>query len=191
MVSWCMATKSRAAVLVLLMFQAVPTAAQAEEVDAPDPLRVGLSGVVMAGDDHNPGGPGMSLGGSPTVDLQVGRHFFLGLGPQASVKFQTSEANSSRVVVLDLLFRLGWVLPVGERVQLYWYLAPGYSALFRRTETHWMPSVGAYFGGALHLANRMFATLQVGYQHGWILDLGDSVRFHQRPGMAIGLLMQI
>jgi hypothetical protein len=147
--------------------------------------------MVMAGDMSSPGGPGMSLGGSPTFDLQVSRRFFLGLGPQASVKLQTSASNSTTMVVLDLLFRLGWTSPIRERVHLYWYLAPGYSALFGQTRTLRVPSVGAYIGGALQLADRVFATLQLGYQYGWILDLGDSVRFHRRPGVAVGLLMQI
>jgi hypothetical protein len=186
-----MAIRSWTAVWVPLICLVIPAAAQAEEAEGSGRLRVGLSAVVMGGDFANPEGPGMSLGGSPTFDFQVGRHFFLGFGPQASVKLRTSARNSSTMIVLDLLLRLGWVLPLGERVQLYCYFAPGYSVLYGQAETRWVPSVGAHIGGALHLADRVFATVQVGYQYGWILDLGDSPRFLKRPGMAVGLLMQI
>jgi hypothetical protein len=107
------------------------------------------------------------------------------------VKLQTSAPNSQTTVILDLLLRLGRVSALTERVQLYWYLAPGYSAIFTRSRTLTAPSAGAHIGGALELGDRVFATLQLGYQLGWILDLGDSPRFLARPGMAVGLAMQI
>jgi hypothetical protein len=184
-----MAPKYGTAVFVLLMLLAVPAAAQ--EAGGLGRFRVGLIGVVTSGDSANPTGPGPTLGGSPTFDLEVGRGFFVGIGPQASAKLQTSASNSSTAVVLDLLFRLGRASPLSERVHLYWYLAPGYSVLFTPNRTFELPSVGAHIGGALDLGGRVFATLQFGYQISWILDLGDSVAFLRRPGMAVGLLMRI
>src|SRR5204863_1344120 len=105
-----------------------------------------------------------AFGIMPTVDYSVSPYFFIGLAPQYTFNVKGDSSNGDAASMLDFFLRLGGNAPVADRLQLYAYLAPGYSIV--------MPSqgdnsrgftLGFHGGGMFDLTPNAFVNLELGY----------------------------
>jgi hypothetical protein len=129
-----------------------------------------------------------AFGIMPAVDYSFHPYFFVGFAPQFTFNVKGKDAGDSGKM-LDLLLRVGGNAPVADTVQLYGYVAPGYSIV--------MPPMGdnstgftlGFHGGAmLDLTPTMFLNAELGYQLGYqkLHDLDYKLNYFQ-IGLGAGL----
>jgi hypothetical protein len=122
------------------------------------------------------GGSEDTFGTQPTVGVMAAFDFvtranvFVGLAPSyvAGIKARADyDVVSSRE--FDLLVRLGYAHPLGERFHVYGYLAPGYSFVSGRIPglNAQGPVLGVHAGGLFDLTPSFFLAAELGYQAGF------------------------
>jgi hypothetical protein len=114
-----------------------------------------------------------SFGLAPAIDYSINQYFFVGFSPQLifGIKGDNSGGNSDSSKELDLLVRVGGNAPIADRIQLYGYLAPGYSIVMLPDSIPIdNPSgfvLGFHAGAMFDLTPNVFLNAQIGYQVGF------------------------
>lgn len=176
-----------------MMTAAVPSLATAGEGEPairaarqPTTMRVGVMLVPTPMGNLRDGPPGseVRVGSDPTVgamatfDFLTRANLFVGFAP--SYIFHVKARANYDVVSshdFDLLVRLGYALPVGDRFHAYGYLAPGYSFIsgFNSNVTGQGPVLGVHAGGLYDLTPGFFFAAEVGYQAGFQRTTSEPV----------------
>src|SRR4051812_11180546 len=169
-----------------------PTAAQAQTPLA-DPnlrLRGGVSLVPMPfgsvkakfGSLEASSGTKFAFGIMPAGDYLINQYFFVGFAPQFTFNVKPKDATGDAGTMVDLLIRVGGNAPVADNIELYGYLAPGYSIVFIPDSDNATGLVLGFHGGAmLDLTPSVFLNLELGYQFGFqaVHDLDFKLSYFQ------------
>ena len=108
-----------------------------------------------------------AFGIMPTADYLLNQYFFIGFAPQLSFNIKGKDANEAGKM-LDLLVRVGGNAPIADTVELYGYLAPGYSIVFVPNSDNSKGFVFGFHGGAIFdLTPTAFLNAELGYQIGF------------------------
>lgn len=183
----------------------VPAPARSEELAADSKMRVGLTLVPMPFGRLTTGTvfPGVAVSGSadaefafgvlPYFDFAVTRYFFVGLAPQLTFGIKPQNVSGDAAREFDFLVRLGGNAPVADTIQLYGYIAPGYSVVMLPHLDDGTGLVLGFHGGAIFdLSSKLYLNGELGYQFGYQSTsiLGQSVDTHTNYfhlGLGVGL----
>lgn len=135
----------------------------------------------------------VAFGLRPAFDYSINKYLFVGFGPQFLFNVK-ADSGSDAGKAVDLLLRVGGHAPVADNVQLYGYLAPGYSVIYPPTGNE-DPSgfvLGVAVGALFSINERLFASADIGYQLGYqeATVLGADFDYHLRYlliGLGIGM----
>ena len=144
-----------------------PSKARIEVLLVPAPL-----GYIKVG---IPDGASYDVGSVPAFGVMTALDFlprpnlFVGFAPSATFNIKTrDDVPPDRSWALDFLLRVGYGLPLGDRVRAYGYLAPGYSFIFMpRGFISQVPVIGLHAGGLYDLTPTFFLAAEGGYQAGF------------------------
>ncbi|HXI54620.1 MAG TPA: outer membrane beta-barrel protein [Polyangia bacterium] len=128
-----------------------------------------------------------AFGLCPYADYAFHPNFFVGFAPQFTFHVKAKDANDSGEQ-LDLLIRAGANAPIADTLQLYGYVAPGYSILIPPHGDNPTGFVLGFHGGAmLALTDRAYANFELGYQFGYqSVSAGDAKTDLFQFGLGIG-----
>jgi hypothetical protein len=177
--------------LVTAVTSLAPGRLQAQELPPDSRMRLGLTLVPMPFGSLTLAStiyPGVSVSGSvdakvafgimPSFDYLLTRYFFVGVAPQLTFDVKPQNATGDAARELDLLIRLGANAPIADTIQLYGYIAPGYSVVML---PHLDDGTGfclGFHGGAMFdLTPKAYLAAELGYQFGYQSTsiLGQSV----------------
>lgn len=135
----------------------------------------------------------VAFGLRPAFDYSINKYLFVGFGPQFLFNVKADSGGDAGKAV-DLLLRVGGHAPVADNVQLYGYLAPGYSIYYPPTGNE-DPSgfvLGVAVGALFSINERLFASADIGYQLGYqeATVFGADIDVHLRYlliGLGIGM----
>jgi hypothetical protein len=109
-----------------------------------------------------------AVGVMPIFDYAITPNFFIGLGPLYTFNVKGKDDTGDASKELDIMLRVGGGAPVADKVQIYGYLAPGYSIIFPPMGDSFKGLVvGAHAGGMMDLTSSVFVNAEVGYQMGF------------------------
>jgi hypothetical protein len=187
------ATLAATLMLSLVLLSPAPAQAQVPLADANSRFRVGLNLVPapfgkLKGSFSGPLGTvssefdaAFAFGFHPYVDYIVAPpYFFLGFAPQFLFNVKANSGGGDAARELDLLLRLGAQAPIADRIQLYGYIAPGYSVVTPPRGSDSSGFVLGFHGGAWYdVTAQFFVNAQIGYQFGFqsvssSVDLGTN-----------------
>jgi hypothetical protein len=170
------ATLAATLMLSLTLLMPAPAHAQVPLADASKKFRVGLNLVpapfgTLKGTFGALGAEldaAFAFGFQPYVDYIVRPpYFFAGFAPQFLFNVKPN-GNGDAGRELDLLLRLGAQAPVADRIQLYGYIAPGYSVVSFPRGSNSDGFVLGFHGGAWYdVTAQFFVNAQLGYQFGY------------------------
>ena len=126
-----------------------------------------------------------AFGLRPAFDYSVNEYFFVGFSPQLMLNVKGDDDDDTDASkALDLLVRVGAHAPVAEKVHLYGFLSPGYSIIYPAAGDQDPAGfvLGVTAGGMYSFTDRLFASLDVGYQLGFqeFTVAGGDFDFHLR-----------
>jgi hypothetical protein len=130
-----------------------------------------------------------AFGVMPAVDYTFTPYFFVGFEPQLTFNVKGKNASGDAAKMLDLLLRVGGNAPVADTIELYGYLAPGYSIVMPSAGDNATGFVLGFHGGAIFdLTPKLFLNAELGYQLGYqsIHDLDFKLNYFQ-IGVGAGL----
>lgn len=197
--TWMAITGLLAAVLA----SAAPARALAAEGDTPGAFRIGLNLVpepfgkftvsvqTPIGSFSGSRDTAFAFGLAPYLDYVVHRNVFLGFSPVYSFHIKADGSNGDSGEELDLLIRAGVQFPVIPRLEVFGYLAPGYSIIMVPNADNPSGFVLGFHGGATYnLNSSVFALFQLGYQFGYqSVDSGDAKTEFFQFGLGLGARM--
>jgi hypothetical protein len=172
--------------------------AQTPLADPNSKIRLGLNLVPMpfGTAKANLGGLGeasndtaFAFGIMPAIDYSFHPYFFAGFAPQLTFNVKGKSSGGDAGKMLDLLLRVGGNAPVADTIQLYGYVAPGYSIVMQPVGDNSTGFVLGFHGGAmLDLTPTMFLNGELGYQLGYqkIHDFDYKLNYFQ-IGLGAGL----
>jgi hypothetical protein len=132
-----------------------------------------------------------AFGVMPAFDYLISSNFFVGLGPTYTFNVKGSDSMGDAAKQFDILLRVGGGAPVAEKIQLFGYLAPGYSIIMPPAgDSPKGLTVGAHAGALFDLTSTMFASGTVGYQVGMqkVMDVDLKTQYLQ---VALGVGMRL
>ncbi len=126
---------------------------------------------IVAGNVTASSDAAFAFGLAPFFDYSVHPNFFIGVSPQYIFNVKGKDDTGSAGKEFDILLRLGGNAPVADRLQLYGYLAPGYSVIILPSGTGLdNPKgfvLGVHAGGMLDVTPALFVNAELGYQVGF------------------------
>jgi hypothetical protein len=159
------------------MLAARVAAAQTPLADPNSKLRLGLNLVPMpfgkakaniSGLGEASADTAFAFGIMPAADYILSPYFFVGFAPQLTFNIKGKDFTGDAGKMLDFLVRAGGNAPVADTIELYGYLAPGYSIVIPPMGDSSKGFVLGFHGGAiLDLAPNLFVNLELGYQFGF------------------------
>jgi Outer membrane protein beta-barrel domain len=172
-----MATPLRCLLLgAAVLFTSTVARAQTPLVDSTKKLRLGLNLVPMPfgslkatvlGTEFSTD-TAFAFGVMPAIDYLFNPYFFAGFAPQFTFNVKGKNAEGDAGKAVDLLVRLGGNAPVADTIELYGYVAPGYSIVIPAMGDNSTGFTLGFHGGAiLELSPTMFANFEIGYQLGY------------------------
>jgi hypothetical protein len=176
-------------VLVVALLAPVAARAQTPLADPNAKLRLGFNLVPMPigsikasfGGLEASADSAFAFGIMPTIDYLFHPYFFAGFAPQLTFNVKGKDAGDA-AKMLDFLFRVGGNAPVADNIELYGYLAPGYSIIIPSMGDNATGFVlGFHGGGILDLTPTSFLNLELGYQLGYqkLHDVSFKVNYFQ------------
>jgi len=143
-------------------------------------MRLGLNVVPMPFGKFTVGSGGVSASGDtafafgimPFFDYLLTRNFFVGLGPMYTLNVKSKDATGSASKELDLQARIGGEVPASDQIEVYGYVAPGYSIIMPPSGSGSSTNakgfeVGFHAGGMFNVSPLVFLNAEVGYQLGF------------------------
>ena len=125
-------------------------------------LKVGAGGTDMSLD------AAFAFGIMPVFDYSIMPNFFVGFSPLYAFNVKPKDATGDAAKELDLMVRIGGMLPAGDKLNVYGYLSPGYSMIMpSQGDSAKGLTVGVHAGAAFDVASNIFVNGQVGYQLGF------------------------
>lgn len=109
-----------------------------------------------------------AFGFAPYLDYLLHPNLFVGFSPVYSVHVKGDNSNGDSSQQLDLLIRAGAQLPLAAGLQVFGYLAPGYSVIMIPNADN--PSgfvLGLHAGATYNVNDKVYALFQLGYQFGY------------------------
>ena len=112
-----------------------------------------------------------AFGIMPVFDYSVMPNFFVGFSPMYTFNVKDKDGMGDAAKELDLMVRIGGMLPAGDKLNVYGYLSPGYSIVMLPSGTQGIDNpkgltVGVHAGAAFDVASNIFVNGQIGYQLG-------------------------
>jgi hypothetical protein len=109
-----------------------------------------------------------AFGVMPIFDYSINSTFFVGISPMNTFNVKPKDATGDAAKEIDIMLRLGGGAPVADKVQLYGYLAPGYSIISPPSgDSPKGLVVGAHVGGMMDVTPTAFVNAELGYQMGF------------------------
>jgi hypothetical protein len=109
-----------------------------------------------------------AFGLMPAIDYLLSTYYFVGFAPQFTFNVNGKDGAGDAAKAVDLLVRLGGNAPVADNIELYGYIAPGYSIVFPNGGDNPAGFVLGFHGGAiLDISPTVFTNLEIGYQVGF------------------------
>jgi hypothetical protein len=153
------------------------------------PMPFGTAKVSLGGLGSFSGDTAFAFGVMPTVDYSINPYFFAGFAPQFTFNVKGKDSTGDAGKMVDLLLRLGGNAPIADAIQLYGYLAPGYSIVIPPVGDNSTGFVLGFHGGVmLDLTPNLFLNGEVGYQLGYqtVHDFDYKLNYFQ-IGLGAGL----
>jgi len=128
------------------------------------------------------------------IDYGLTRNFYIGAAPQLILNVKSKDSDSS-AQELDLFGRVMLRLPVAPGIQLFGYLAPGYSVIFVPDKPPGVSNptgfVLGFAGGISYSFTReLFLAGELGYQIGFQSTDGNDFRSrYLHIGLALGVMI--
>jgi hypothetical protein len=125
----------------------------------------------------------------PVFDYLVLPNVFVGVAPSYTFNVKGKDSMGDAASQLDLLLRVGYGLPVNDKLGLYGYASPGYSIISPPEGDSAKGLVlGLHVGAMMDVASNLFLNGQVGYQLGFqkISDTDFKSNFLQ-IGLGVGM----
>jgi len=125
----------------------------------------------------------------PVFDYLVLPNLFVGIAPSYAFNVKPKDGMGDAGSQLDLLLRVGYGLPVGEKLGVYGYASPGYSIVSPpEGDSAKGLVVGLHVGAMYDVASNLFLNGQVGYQLGFQKLSGiDSKTNFLQIGLGVGM----
>lgn len=131
-----------------------------------------------------------AFGLMPAIDYLLTPYFFVGFAPQFTFNVKTKNGNEDAGNAVDLLLRLGGNAPVADNIELYGYLAPGYSIVSSSGggDSATGFALGFHGGAILNISPTVFTNFELGYQLGFqtLNDFDSKVNYFQ-IALGVGL----
>jgi hypothetical protein len=135
-----------------------------------------------------------AFGFMPFLDFLVTPNFFIGFTPTYILNVKSEDADDAGTQ-LDLLLRLGGGAPVSDRLDLYGYLAPGYSIVdIANVDNNAKGfALGIHGGVMFSVSSAVFLNGELGYQIGFqevslpVIGTVDSKTSYLQIGLGGGL----
>ena len=125
----------------------------------------------------------------PVFDYLVLPNVFVGAAPSYTFNVKGKDSSGDAASQLDLLLRVGYGLPVNDKLGLYGYASPGYSIISPPAGDSAKGLVLGLHAGAMYdVASNLFLNGQLGYQLGFqkISDTDFKSNFLQ-IGLGVGM----
>lgn len=128
-------------------------------------------------------------------DYEIVPHLYLGVAPQFIFNVKSSDASSS-AEELDLLGRVMGRYPVADKIQLFGYLAPGFSVIFVPDKPSGVSNPTGFvldFAGGVSYSftPTLFIAGEIGYQFGFQSANGvDFKTQYLHIGVAFGAMFE-
>ena len=126
-------------------------------------------------------------------DYEIVRYLYIGAAPQLILNVKDKDASSSGEQ-LDLFARIMVRYPVGQKIQLYGYLAPGFSVIFVPDKPSGFSNptgfVLGFAGGVSYsITPSLFVGGEIGYQIGFQSSGGTDFKTrYLHIGFVIGTM---
>jgi hypothetical protein len=140
-------------------------------------MRVGLNIVPMpflgklsfsAGGISGSSDAAFAFGVMPVFDYAINQNLFVGAGPMATFNVKGKDSTGDAAKEYDLMLRVGYQLPVADKLTGFGYLAPGYSIVSpSQGDSAKGLVVGLHVGAMYDVTPTMFVNGQLGYQLGF------------------------
>lgn len=131
----------------------------------------------------------VAFGIMPVFDYLVLPNVFVGVAPSYTFNVKAKDVTTDAGSQLDLLLRVGYGLPVNEKLGIYGYASPGYSIISPpQGDSAKGLVVGLHAGAMYDVASNLFVNGQIGYQLGFqkVSDVDVKSNFLQ-IGLGIGM----
>jgi len=131
----------------------------------------------------------IAFGVMPVFDYLVLPNVFVGAAPSYTFNVKGKDDMGAASKELDLLLRVGYGLPVSEKLGLYGYASPGYSIISQSQGDSAKGLVlGLHAGAMMDVASNLFVNGQLGYQLGFqkLADADMKSNFLQ-IGLGVGM----
>jgi Outer membrane protein beta-barrel domain len=131
----------------------------------------------------------IAFGIMPVFDYLVLPNVFVGAAPSYTFNVKGKDQTGDSSSQLDLLLRVGYGLPINEKLGLYGYGSPGYSIISPpQGDSAKGLVVGLHAGAMYDVASNLFLNGQVGYQLGFqkLSDTDFKSSFLQL-GLGVGM----
>src|SRR5882757_126287 len=182
----------------VLLFTSSVAMAQIPLADPNAKLRLGLNLVPMPFGSFKATSLGTEIstatafgfGIMPTIDYLLTPYFFAGFAPQFTFNVKSKNGGEDASHATDLLLRLGGNAPVADKIELYGYLAPGYSIISSSGggDSATGFTLGFHGGGIYDISPPVFANVELGYQLGFQkLHSFDTKLNYFQVGLGIGI----
>jgi hypothetical protein len=181
-----------------VLFTSTVAMAQIPIADPNARLRLGLNLVPMPFGSFKATAFGMdfstdtafAFGVMPAIDYLITPYFFAGFAPQFTFNVKAKDGGGDAGHAIDLLLRLGGNAPVADNIELYGYLAPGYSIVSSSGggDSATGFALGFHGGAILDISPTVFTNFELGYQLGFqtLNDFDSKVNYFQ-IGLGVGL----
>jgi len=125
----------------------------------------------------------------PVFDYFVIPNLFVGVAPSYAFNVKGKDSMGDAASQLDLLLRVGYGLPVAEKLGVYGYASPGYSIISPpEGDSAKGLVVGLHAGAMYDLASNLFLNGQVGYQLGFQKLSGTDFKSNYlQIGLGVGM----
>jgi hypothetical protein len=129
-------------------------------------------------------------------DYEIVPHLYLGVAPQLIFNVKSSDSSGSSAQELDLFGRVMVRYPVADKIQLFGYLAPGFSVIFVPDKPSGFSNptgfVLGFAGGVSYsLSPTLFVAGEIGYQFGFQSSGGaDFKTQYLHIGFAFGAMFE-
>jgi hypothetical protein len=146
-------------------------------------LKTNIGGADLSADSA------MAFAIMPVFDYLVMPNLFVGVAPSYAFNVKDKNSMGDAASQLDLLLRVGYGLPVAEKLGVYGYASPGYS-LIRPSEGDSAKGLvlGLHAGAMYDLASNLFVNGQVGYQLGFQQLSGNDFKTNYlQIGLGVGM----
>lgn len=131
----------------------------------------------------------VAFGVMPVFDYLVLPNVFVGVAPSYTFNVKPKDVTGDAASQLDLLLRVGYQMPLGEKLGVYGYASPGYSIISPpEGDSAKGLVVGLHVGAMYDLASNLFLNGQVGYQLGFQKLSGvESKTDFLQIGLGVGM----